>query len=201
MKSMITSFFILLLVTTLSAESQNPVTEAYTLAEQSTMTVEGTSTIHDWELEVKDLSTSVALNPELLQNEQPASPVSNVSLTVPVKKMDSGKGGMNRKIYGALKEDEHPNITFSLDSTELATPPENGSFTLNVSGNLTIAGHTRAISLPVTGTLTEEGNLRFAGSYKLNMTDYKVDPPTAVFGTIRSGEEVTIKFDLLFAKQ
>jgi hypothetical protein len=49
----------------------------------------------------------------------------------------------------------------------------------------------------VKGTKVGEDNYRFEGTYGINMKDYGVDPPSAVFGTIKSGEEVTIKFNIL----
>lgn len=36
----------------------------------------------------------------------------------------------------------------------------------------------------------------FGDQKKLNMRDYKMEPPTAMMGTIKVGEEVTIDFDL-----
>jgi hypothetical protein len=42
--------------------------------------------------------------------------------------------------------------------------------------------------------------MNFAGAYKLNMTEYEMEPPTAMFGQIVTGEEVEIKFDLTVNK-
>ena len=39
--------------------------------------------------------------------------------------------------------------------------------------------------------------LRVTGSYDLNMTEYGLKPPTLMFGRIKVGETVTVKFDLL----
>jgi polyisoprenoid-binding protein YceI len=173
---------------------------AYTLDEaNSSMVITGTSTIHDWEADVEEMSTEIALAPEMMTQDSMANPVNSFSLTVPVESIESGKGGMNRKIYGALKEDDHPNIMFNFSSATLAdtvNTPEN--FTLNVTGNLNIAGHVEEVTFPVKGTKVGDSGYRFEGSYGLNMKDYEVDPPSAVFGTIKSGEEVEIKFNVMF---
>ncbi len=109
---------------------------------------------------------------------------------------------MNNKIYGALKEKKHPNIVYTFKSAELAeSNAEAGTFTLNATGELTVAGATRTINFPVEGTITDDETVQFSGSYKLNMKDYDVDPPSAVFGTIKAGEEVTISFNVLIANQ
>lgn len=172
----------------------------YTLDEaNSSIVITGTSTIHDWEADVEEMSTNISLAPEMITQDSMANPVSSFSLTVPVESIESGKGGMNRKIYGALKEDDHPNIMFNFSSATLAdtvNTPEN--FTINVTGNLNIAGHVEEVTFPVKGTKVGENSYRFEGSYGLNMKDYNVDPPSAVFGTIKSGEEVDINFNVLF---
>lgn len=182
-------------------------TNSYVLMEKSTMTIEGTSTIHDWEADVEKIQASIKMDTTALKTEPKASPVTSFSLTVPVKSIESGKGGMNRKIYGALKDDKHPNITFELTSTELiqsnaqATNGSGANFQLMATGKLTIAGTTNEVSFPVDAYIQDGDTYKFTGNYELNMKDYEVDPPSAVFGTIKSGEVVTIFFDLYFSKE
>lgn len=40
----------------------------------------------------------------------------------------------------------------------------------------------------------------FMGEIKINMTEFNVDPPTALLGTIKTGEEITIKFQVFFVQ-
>jgi len=58
----------------------------------------------------------------------------------------------------------------------------------------------KEVTFPVTATKVNENSFRFEGSYSLNMKEYDVDPPSAMLGTIRTGEEVEIVFDLLVNK-
>lgn len=169
----------------------------YTLDESSSMVIEGTSTIHDWEATVEEMDVNITLAPEQLGKDAMVSPVESFSLTVPVESIESGKGSMNRKIYGALKEDDHPQITFKMTSSELTGNGTPDAFTLNVTGDLTIAGTTKEVTFPVNATRVNENSFRFEGTYGLNMEDYEVDPPSAMFGTIKSGEEVDIIFNIL----
>lgn len=167
----------------------------------SSIIITGTSTIHDWEADVEEMQADISLDPAMLEQDSLENPVTSFSLTVPVESIESGKGGMNRKIYGALKEKDHPNILFNFTSATMADTDQNqngDSFTLNVTGNLNIAGSLKEVTFPVKGTRVGENSYRFEGSYGLNMKDYNVDPPSAVFGTIKSGEEVDIKFNVLF---
>jgi polyisoprenoid-binding protein YceI len=121
--------------------------------------------------------------------------VTNVDISIPVKSIDSGKGGMNSNMYDALKADKHKNITFALETTELKSGDFNSDMVLAVTGQLTIAGTTNTIDMEISGTKTDEG-YTFTGEKMINMTDYDVEPPTAMFGTISTGEEVTIYFTI-----
>lgn len=170
----------------------------FTLDPNSKIVVKGTSTIHDWEVDVEEMDINMKLDPEQLSaDSSTGNAVESFALTVPVESMESGKGKMNRKMYGALKKDDHPNITFDLQSAELAagSPSE-----LNVTGDLMIAGTTKPVSFPVTFTQVNVDSYSFEGSYSLNMKEYDVDPPSAMLGTIRTGEEVEIVFNLVVKK-
>ncbi|TYP93669.1 YceI-like domain-containing protein [Fodinibius salinus] len=204
MKSIIT---ILLLMFTLggTVQAQN---QNLTLMDKSTMQIDGTSNVHDWTADVTEFSTSITMNSDTMDAGAPARLVKSFTLTVPVDKIKSGKGRMDKKIRGALKEEEHPTINFSLSSVDstlssdsTATADSTRTVTTNATGELTVSGVTRNITLPVESMLTEEGSVKFMGNYELNMKDYDVEPPSVMFGAISSGEKVTITFELFFAKK
>lgn len=200
MKTIINYFLAVLLISLLPiigwAQSAN-----YNVDETSTLIIKGTSTIHDWEADVEEMDIEIALEPANLQKDSMTNPVESFSITVPVESIESGKGGMNRKIYGALKKDDYPQIKFELNKAILADAMASpDSFELKSTGALTIKGNTQEIVFPVKGTRMDGNNFRFEGSYSLNMKDYDVDPPSAMFGTIKSGEEVEIVFNILVTK-
>ena len=173
----------------------------YTLDESSTMVIKGTSTIHDWEVDVEKMEADITLAASDSEDNEAKNLVEAFSITIPVESLESGKGKMNRKMYDALKKDDHPEIMFFLKSAELTDNNQSAqSFTLNATGNLNIAGSLQEVTFPVKATRVDESSFRFEGSYSLNMKDYQVDPPSAVFGTIKSGEEVTIVFNILVNK-
>lgn len=196
MKSLLTSILLLLSVSAGSAVAQQ---NAVQLLDKSTMQIEGTSNVHDWTADVEQLNFDITFNTSALASDSLSNPVENLSLTIPVEKMKSGKGGLDRRMHDALKSDNYPNITFNLTSSELAEQTSDSTFQLNTTGTVTIAGVSRDISFPVMGTIQDNGTFKFAGDYEINMQDYDVDPPTAMFGAVRSGEMVTISFELFFS--
>lgn len=46
----------------------------------------------------------------------------------------------------------------------------------------------------------EESKISLIGSKTIKMTDFGVDPPKAMFGTITTGDAIDIKFHSIFKK-
>ena len=91
---------------------------------------------------------------------------------------------MDKNAYKALNEDDYPTIKFS--STEVSSS--------KIKGHLIINGKSKTVSIPVS-TKKSGQSIEISGKYKINMTHYGVEPPTALMGTIKTGEEVTINFN------
>ena len=171
----------------------------YSVSDETNMTVSGTSTLHDWTSEVNEVKGFVEVNENFAGDGKITVDeiVDLVNIRVPVKSIISPRGAtMDKKTYNALKSEEYPEIIFALRESKVSSVNGEG-FTVNATGDLTIAGVTKNISFPVQGKLVSADKMTFAGAYKLNMTEYDMEPPTAMFGQIVTGEEVEIKFDLI----
>ena len=70
------------------------------------------------------------------------------------------------------------------------------SFTLHTIGTLTIAGKENSLSMDVTATRMPDGTVKATGVVPIKMTDYGVKPPTAIFGRLKTGDEVKVNFEL-----
>lgn len=148
-----------------------------------TMVVQGTSNLHNWEsqvLEMKSSGTAVLKDGLLID-------LRNVEVVVPVKKIESGKGLMNRKTYEAFNEPANPFIKFHASSAEI-----NGK-TVTLRGTLSMNGKSLPASIVCKYALS--GNkLTLTGQYLIDMTTFKMEPPTALMGSIEVGPTVTIVF-------
>ena len=170
--------------------------------DETEMTVSGTSTLHDWTSEVKTVNGYVEIGSKMLKKSKVKSGdvLPSVSIVVPVKSIVSPRGAtMDKKTYNALKAEENPDITFDMKDCKVTSSTDAG-FKLNASGNLTIAGVTKEVEFPVDGKFISNEKLSFTGAYKLNMVEYDMEPPSAMFGQIETGEEVEIKFELIVIK-
>jgi polyisoprenoid-binding protein YceI len=103
---------------------------------------------------------------------------------------------MDKKTMKALKEEEYPNIEYSLLSFGDVVKTDN-NFTAKATGNLSVAGTTKKVSLNITGTQLKNGNIEITGSKDMKMTDFNIDPPTALLGTMRTRDEITIEFKIV----
>jgi polyisoprenoid-binding protein YceI len=103
---------------------------------------------------------------------------------------------MTNKTHDALQSDKYPEITFSSDKQSVLASGDRG-LSSTVTGELLINGIKRNISIPLEFTITGD-RLNVSGSKSLKMSDYEIKPPTAIMGTLKTGDEVTISFDLKF---
>lgn len=166
----------------------------YTLDQaSSSLVVAGTSTLHDWEIDAESIKGTASIDPANLDK------LSNLKFTVIVEELESGKGAMNKNTYEALEEKDHPEITYTLTKVNNVTPAGSGKYKLSTTGNLSIAGTTKPVNMEVVATTSGSGVV-FTGEYPMKMTTFNVDPPTAVFGTIKTGDEITIKFTVNYKK-
>lgn len=153
----------------------------------SKMVIEGTSNLHDW-------VSTVHLATGHINIFGTAKTVQTVNVDIPVKAIKSDEEVMNEKTYEAFKADKHPTISFrvlEVNSQEII----NNVINLTVTGNLTMAGVTRKITLKTTGK-PNGSNYNFTGAVSLKMTDFNMTPPTAMMGMIKVANAVTIRFDI-----
>ena len=177
----------------------------YKILPESTMEIDGTSTLHNFEIKAKEVDGSLVLTnaADKGATDDGAQSLSSLKVVIPVKKLDTDKSSMNDNMYDALKADDNPNITYELQKVNAGVLPSvaGDSTQISTTGVLTIAGKQKVVEMNVTGSVTKEGKIQFKGQKKLLMTDFGVDPPTMLFGTIKTGNAVVIKFNLLLAKK
>ena len=161
--------------------------------DRCTFTILGTSNVHDWSTE----STAGIVSGDMVLDGIKLASVSNIHIKVPVKTIKSDKGSvMDNKTWKALKSDKHPNIIFNMTALKSLTKAPKG-YDIVVTGKLNIAGVIKTVDLNVHGLVLTGNRVLFTGSKKIKMTDYGIDPPTAFFGAMTTGDEITLKYDII----
>jgi len=144
----------------------------------TTITVSGTSPMHDWEMtgSAATFSGTVANNA-----------ITNINFTVPVKNLKAEKGKtMEKKAYEALKADKAPNVTFTATSINLGKS--------NAVGKLSIAGASKNVSFPV--SIVKKGNAYIIdGTETIKLSEFGMERPG--FMGIKTGDVVTVKVNVV----
>lgn len=186
------SFFLVVLVL-LPLGAANWLPDAFTFERDGKIWVEGTSSVHDWDCQVEEFAGT--LDAEATATGLDA--LGSTSMTIPVQGIDCDNGTMNGKLRTALGRAP---IRYTLTSASPEAPGADGWFSLRTTGRLTIAGATQTVPIDIKAKALGDGRFRFTGQHALLMTDYGVDPPTALLGTLKTGDQVTVYFDVTVSR-
>lgn len=167
-----------------------------TLAPASKVWIEGTSNVHDWKMEATQIDAQIELDAAGLA-AAPAKMIKSVKLTIPAKALKSEHDKMDDNARKALKADKNPDITYTLTSVNEVIGETRDGFTLKAAGTLNIAGVENAVNAEIVAIRLADGTVKATGTVPVKMTAYQMKPPTAMLGTIRCGDEVKVKFDLV----
>ena len=113
--------------------------------------------------------------------------VQTATLTVPVKEFKCPNDEMTQHLMDAMKPEQHAEITYRLERYIVA------GGRAEATGALTITGVTEPITLPLTFT-PAAGGLQIAGTTRLDMTRFRVDPPVVMLGLMKVGPQIRIEF-------
>jgi hypothetical protein len=161
----------------------------------STLRLDGDSNLRRWSCRAEELIPELTLF--RADPSQPPIRVEEATMRVPVARIECGIGKMNENLRDALRADAHPEITFEVTRARVHDGVSRGNVTVTAHGRLTVAGVTKELDLDVTGLDTGDGALRLTSEVRILMTDFGVEPPTAMLGLLKTRNEVTIRFDLL----
>jgi polyisoprenoid-binding protein YceI len=171
----------------------------------SKLGLNGTSTMHAWHADATQLNVlftheaaaweSALPRGEAMEKLIRAGGVKKLDLTVIVNGLKSGKDGLDKNMYKALLAEKHPEIRFVMAGYDVADA-QDGAMAIDAKGKITVAGVEREIAMKATAA--REGDaIRLRGDVPLKMTWFNIKPPTMMMGTLRTGDEVTVHYDLL----
>lgn len=159
----------------------------------SKLTIFGTSNLHDWDMKAERVSGTATFKMEAAK----LTGIDKLTFAVDVESLKSGKSGMDKNTYNALNSDKHKTINYTLSRVTKVTETGSNTYTIETTGNLRISGETKPVSIKFTAK-TSGNSVTLSGKVPLNMTHYKIDPPRALMGTVRTGEEITIDFEVIY---
>jgi polyisoprenoid-binding protein YceI len=187
MKRIFGSIFAVLLV--LSAIASSPASYS---AKSHEIKISGTSNLHDWTADVPRLTTSA----EILINDGRIEAINRLVIEIDATAITGSEGNiMTRKIAETLKSDRNPRIVFRM--TRIDNISQTGrEFSVRAGGTLAMGGTTRPLELVVRGRVLPNGDVQFTGVKDMKMTTWQLEPPRAMLGALRTGDDVTVEFSV-----
>ena len=122
-----------------------------------------------------------------------------LKVTIPVKKLKSGDGGLDSNMYGTLKQKDYANITYQLLSAKFVSyDPKAKTYSLKTTGNLAISGQVKQIEMAVDLRLLDNDLVEITGEKQVLLKDFGISPPTIMF-FLKVENEFQVKFKLLLS--
>jgi polyisoprenoid-binding protein YceI len=163
---------------------------------ESQLWVEGTSTIRSFKCTVPEFDLKVDGDANAVTAVLDAKKaVKTVTLSLAAPKIDCGSGTMNDHMRESLKADKLPTIRFTLSGYDVAKAAAGVEGT--VHGSLLLGGTEKPVDVTAVATDAGNGALHIVGSYELALSAFDLKAPSLMFGRIKVGDKVQVKFDLV----
>ncbi len=197
LKSTLTTLItVLFLAGSLSAQDMN-----LTIQGTPQMKIDGDSNVRSWDADVTQVDATLVLTGIETFSIEAMTPdaFKEMTITMPVERINSDSRSLTRNIHNYLKADDHPNITFTLKSVD-EIEVNSGTALITATGVINAAGKDHEVTMNVTARMSNNGTINFSGEQELLMTSFEIDPPTAIMGTVRARDEFRIIYSVDFGQ-
>jgi hypothetical protein len=182
----------------------------------SKMRIEGTSNIHDWQVEspfiggMLEVGAGFPLEPG--QAATPGKVEVKGEVFIQVRSLKSvEKDGkpysdkMDEVMWEHMKEPENKRIVYHPTELTLKEAPKakDAPYVFEAKGDLAVAGVTNPITMTVNVLPLGDKKYKITGSTSLKMTSFKVEPPAPkiALGMIKTGDDVKLIFEWRLAQK
>jgi hypothetical protein len=114
----------------------------------------------------------------------------NADLKMRVKNFECENKIMTQDMHTALKESKHPFMDIDLGVISFKDH--------KIAAVITVAGVSKNYTLSYQLLEQRAGYFHVRVQKEMNMLDFKIDPPKALFGMVRVNEQITINIELKF---
>jgi RNA polymerase sigma factor (sigma-70 family) len=181
----------------------------------SRVRIEGTSNIHDWQVEGSliggsmDAAPGIPLEPGTAIQPGPVHATAEAFVMVRSLKSIEKDGRaysdrMDEVMYESLKASLFPKIRYRLLEISFKSATnysDTVQYEYGSRGELSIAGVTNEISMPVFLVPLGRGKIKITGRTSIKMTSFQIEPPSPnlALRMIKTGDEVVITFSWMLA--
>ncbi len=163
-------------------------------SKNNNMKLSGTSTLHDWTMNAQVFSSEA----QFVLTDHQISSIKALTFSLAAADLKSGESGLVKNAYKALNSTAFKSISYKLSFATVT--PEGNKFLIKAHGSLTIAGVTKEVIMDVHAVINADETITCTGSEKLDMTNYQVKPPKFMLGAMKTGNDITLDFTLVYKK-
>jgi len=195
-KTLLTVSALMAVATTAAAQSASAI--RLRLDPGSEVTIEGTSSLHSFHCKTNKMNAYVDVDPGYTKDlTKIARPIVSVKVNIVVRTLSCGNGQMDKNMYSTLKADENPLIKYTMSGYDIldgsASPT---AFTANTTGTLMISGQEKSVAIKINAERLSDGKATAKGEQAVLMTDFGIKPPSFMFGRLKVGNKIIVKFNL-----
>ncbi|MBU3679436.1 MAG: YceI family protein [Candidatus Kapabacteria bacterium] len=198
MKALLVMVFASLLVSGYrNTGDRSPLVVRYNIEEGSVLSIQGTTNINSFECFSRQTfnQQSIAIR---IDSDRNLISFDNAVLQLRVKELNCDNSKINADLCSALQAEQFPFITIELHDAVIDRATSSGeTLDLRIAASLRITDQKRRIELRTKGKILSDGRYQFMALKALKMSDFGVDPPTALFGLIKVNDEIKINFNLI----
>jgi polyisoprenoid-binding protein YceI len=195
-KTLFTLSALIAVATTAGAQSASAI--RLRLDPGSEVTIEGTSSMHAFHCKTNKIMAYVDVDPGYTKDlTKVARPIVSVKVNIVVRTLTCGNGQMDKNMYATLDADKNPIIRYTMSGYDIlggsASPT---AFVAKTTGTLVISGQEKSIAMKINAERLADGKATAQGEQDVLMTDFGIKPPSFMFGTLKVGNEIKVKFNL-----
>lgn len=153
---------------------------------------------HDHEIGVKSFRGRITISERGIGEASLEMEIDARSLVVLDRKIgEADRAKIARSMHeDVLESAKYPQMLFKSVSVSDLTTGAGGEFRFRLTGDLTLHGVTKRVTIPVSAFLTP-GQLRAVGKYTLKQSDFGIKPYSTAGGTIKVKDEVVVNFQIV----
>ena len=167
--------------------------------ENSEIVILGTSNVTDYTCKLYDFSnnSNIEISSEVYGH---TIKLKNAKVKLKAKGFDCESRIMTNDFFKAIKGEEHPIISVEFHQFTLTQDVAYYPVQHNIPSKISIrlAGVRNYYSPRLSSLTVKSDQLTFTGFVDLKMTEFDIVPPTALFGTIKTADEIRVEFQITF---
>lgn len=192
-------FFLLFAIPVLGwSQSHQDLTDLCSI-ENSEIIILGTSNVTDYTCKLYDFSnnSNIEISSEVFGH---TIKLQNAKVQLQAKGFDCENRIMTNDFFKAIKGEQHPIISVEFHQFTLTEDVAQHPVQQNIPSKISIrlAGVRNFYSPRLSSLKVKSDQLTFTGFVDLKMTDFDIVPPTALFGTVKTADEIRVEFQITF---